>query len=98
LFGASLTDAFRSSFALSQCDSKNNITIAINDADRRIVSMELQDANGQRLQTRSTWGGNTLRTYGFQTPPPADARLVVYVATPDAIRSYPFALENIPLP
>ncbi len=39
-----------------------------------------------------------MRSQDFATPPPADAQLMIHVATPEAIQIIPFKLENIPLP
>jgi hypothetical protein len=38
------------------------------------------------------------RQINLRTPPPADAQVVVYLATPHSVKSYPFELQNIPLP
>jgi hypothetical protein len=39
-----------------------------------------------------------MRSYDFELLPPADTQLMIYVATPEATQSFPFKLENIPLP
>jgi hypothetical protein len=97
-FAAAFGDMFSGIFGSALGDSKDSIALLIKDPQKRIVNIELQDASGKPIPTRGTSSSNTLRQIGLQSPPPADARLVIQVATPESVRSYPFTVENIPLP
>lgn len=97
-FAAAFGDMFSGIFGSALGDAKDSIALLIKDPEKRIVSIELQDASGKPILTRGTSSSNTLRQIGLQSPPPADARLVLQVATPESVRSFPFTVENIPLP
>ena len=34
----------------------------------------------------------------LDAPPPADTQLLIHLATPESIQTFPFKVENIPLP
>ena len=73
----------------------------VHDPKGQVVSFELQDANGKRLDL-GEWstGTSDLRVLnvGFDGPIPPTARLVVRLAVPGALVTHPFKLEDIPLP
>jgi hypothetical protein len=74
------------------------LQFTIDDPEHRMVDMVFMDAYGRQI-----WGGMssispTARTYQFQNEIPSTLRLYVYLATPDAIKTVPFKIENIELP
>jgi hypothetical protein len=101
--GGAIGDAFGDLFkgmmsGMMGSDSKNAVKLYVKDPDKRIISVEYQDANGKPLKTRSSWSSNELRSQDFDTAPPADAQLLVQLATPESTQTLPFKVENIPLP
>ena len=97
LLGADALETFRSALRINGPEST---FAAFRDPERRIVDVELVDRGGTRLPAQLMRGGSAEwdRTWFFKTPPPPDAHLSIRVATPDAIKGYPFTLENVPLP
>jgi hypothetical protein len=68
------------------------------DPRREIVDLELQTPDGKPLGLRVSSGIGQLRALYLSQPPPPDAQLLVHLASPRALASYPFKLENIALP
>ena len=62
------------------------------------MDLKFVDGTGKPLKTRQSWSSADFKNTGLDAPPPADTQLVVELATPEAVKSYPFKLENIPLP
>ncbi|MGN6554988.1 MAG: hypothetical protein ACTHLW_14870, partial [Verrucomicrobiota bacterium] len=79
-------------------DSKNSVKLYIKDPDKRVVEVEFQDANGKALKRRGSWSSNEMRSQDLDAPPPADTQLMISLATPEATQTFPFKVENIPLP
>jgi hypothetical protein len=97
--GDAFGDLFKGMFSgMMSSESKNNLKLYVKDAKKQIIEAEFQDANGKPLKRRSSWSSNEMRSQDFDTPPPADAQLMIYLATPEAIQTVPFKLENVPLP
>jgi hypothetical protein len=88
--------------------TQSTIQFYVNDPDHRVISLNFADGGGHLLQVRgsgSSGGGargggppGEFRNFIFASPPPEDAQLVVELAVPKALRTYPFTVENIPLP
>ena len=79
-----------------------SVTLKIADPQHKIVSMEFQDTNGQRIADtgRSSFEmfGNETKSYHFASPFPDTARLVIYLSTPKSYVKVPFSFMNIALP
>ncbi len=97
--GDAFGDLFKGMFSgMMSSESKNNLKLYVKDANKRVIEAEFQDANGKPLKRRSSWSSNEMRSQDFDTPPPADTQLMIHLATPEAIQTVPFRLENVPLP
>jgi len=94
-----LGDMFSSMFSgMMSSSSANTALLYVKDPGKRVIDVEYQDAGGQPLKRRNSWSSNGMRSQDFAQPPPADTQLLVYLATPDAIQTVPFKIENVPLP
>lgn len=98
--GAGFADFFGDMFGhmVGDLDAKNSVALYIVDPGHRMLDVELQDATGKPLRTMGTFSNSSLRQIRLAAPAPADAQLQVYLATEGAVRSYPFQIENVPLP
>lgn len=97
--GDAFDDLFKGMFSgMMSSESKNNLKLYVKDKEKRVIDVEYQDANGKPLKSRSSWTSNEMRSQDFYGPPPADAQLMIHLATPEAIQVVPFKLENVPLP
>jgi len=97
--GEAFGDLFKGMFGgMMSSDSKNSVKLYVKDMGKRVVDVEFQDANGKPLKRRSSWSSNEMRQMEFDTLPPADAQLMIYLATHEAIQTFPFRIKNIPLP
>jgi hypothetical protein len=79
-------------------DSANSIQLYIKDPEKRILSVEFQDAQGKALKTRSSWTSSEFQQTELTGPPPSDTQVVLQFAVPEAVKSFPFELHDIPLP
>jgi hypothetical protein len=79
-------------------NAKNALIFLIQDPEKRIMEIELRDAEGHALTSRMRMSSGPLRKLSFDVPPPANAQLLVYLSTPESSKSYPFRLEQIALP
>lgn len=70
----------------------------LHDPRHEVVDLDLQTPDGKSLGPRVGSGIGDLRAFSLGQPPPANAQLVVHLATPHALTTYPFKLENIALP
>jgi hypothetical protein len=77
---------------------RTGVFFFLHDPDRRIVDLELQTREGKSLGVRVSNGIGQLRAFSLNQPPPSDAQLVVHLAIPRTLATYPFKLENIALP
>jgi hypothetical protein len=65
------------------------------------VAIEIEDAAGKKIDHRGkmTMGGDPKTIIlSFETRPPADARLKLYVLTQKSTARTPFRLAAVPLP
>ncbi len=71
----------------------------VDDPEHRLVDVELQTPEGRRLNRDTLQGASSLlRGLLLEAPLSPGARLVVRIANAGALATYPFKLENIPLP
>ena len=78
--------------------SDNAVYVRVSDPEGRFVSIEFEDARGQRIKPSSTVTMNDTYTLSFAAPLPADAKARIKVATPRAVVRVPFQFENVVLP
>src|ERR1044071_168730 len=79
-------------------DSRNSLKLFVKDPQKRVVDVEFQDAGGNPLKTGSSWSMGELRQIELKSTPPPDTQLLIHLATPEALHTFAFKLENIPLP
>jgi hypothetical protein len=97
--GEAFGDLFKGMFGgMMSSDSKNSVRFYVKYEDKRVIEMALQDAAGKPLKHGSSWTSAEMRQIEFSAPPPADAQLLIHLATPEATQTFPFKVENIPLP
>jgi hypothetical protein len=75
----------------------------VRDPGGKLAGYVFRDANDGILQMNGSSGtgggdGGTINSHRFTTPVPADAKLSIYVETPDALKKLPFRFENVALP
>jgi hypothetical protein len=97
--GEAFGDLFKGVFGGTMAsDSKNSVKLYVKDPQKRVIDIEFQDAGGNALKTGSTWWIGDLRQTEFKSAPPPDTQLLIHLATPEALRTFAFRVENIPLP
>lgn len=96
--GEAFGDLFKGMFGNMMSDSKYSIQMYIKDPDKRVIGLLFQDAQGKPLKTKDSWSSSDFKSTGLVAPPPPDAQLVIQLATPESLKSYPFEIQNIPLP
>ena len=76
----------------------NDVTLTILDPKSRMVSVEFEDPSGKEIESSgvTTMGGN--KTFSFDKPLPATARLRFFVLTPASVIKVPLTLSDVPLP
>jgi hypothetical protein len=97
------TEAFATRFAdfaeRATRDGRSPVLFRIDDPGQKLVAWELQAPDGQSLGGAVTADPLIgVRGWTMAAPLPVDARLVVRLATPDAVRSFPFRLADLALP
>jgi hypothetical protein len=92
-------DLFKGMFGgMMSSDSKNGVKLYLKDPEKRIIDTEFQDATGKPLKHHSGWSSGELIQVELSDTPPADAQLMIHLATPEALQTFLFKVENIPLP
>jgi hypothetical protein len=89
---------FKGMFGGMMSDSKNSIQLYIQDPQKRVMDLKFIDGQGKPLKSRERWSSGDFNSTGLEAPPPPDTQLVIQFATPESVKSYPFTVENIPLP
>jgi hypothetical protein len=77
---------------------KNPVRFIFNDPEGKLVGIDFLDGSGIPIMQRGSSRGSGFLTKGFDKELPANALAIVYLATPGAVTTVPFELENIPLP
>lgn len=94
-----MANAFRSIFSgFIPSDAKNSVCLLILDPEKRVLEVALTDADGKALQRRGRNTMGSIWQLNYDEAPPSDARLVLYVASPEALKTYTFTVENVALP
>lgn len=97
--GEAFGELFKGMFGgMMASDSKNSVKLYVKDPEKRVVDVEFQDASGNALKTGSSWSMGELRQIEFKSAPPPDTRLLIHLATPEALQTFTFKVENVPLP
>ena len=96
--GEAFGDMFKGMFGTMSSETRNSVKLYVKDPEKRVVSIEFQDATGHALKTGSSWSMGELRQIEFKSAPPPDTQLMIHLATPEALQTFPFKVENIPLP
>jgi len=79
-------------------DYKNSLNFVVEDPLKRVVDMKFLDAAGKEMDSASRSSFGDVRSYSFKEKPAPETRMVLYLATPDAIQRVTFDLKNIALP
>ncbi len=77
---------------------KFTLHLWVKDPDQKVVDIQFLDASGNKIKTSSRSSMGEMRQVGFDVLPRPDAKLLVYLATPESIRPVKFSLDQIPLP
>lgn len=77
---------------------ENSLAFKISDPEQRIVSMEVFDAAGQKIDNNGSMTSSDTKTLYYSQKVPANASLVINVATAKAITKVPLQLANVALP
>jgi hypothetical protein len=97
--GQAFGELFKGMFnGMMSSDTKNSLKLYTKDPEKRVVEVEFQDASGKSLKSGSSWSSGEMRQIELKAAPPADAQLMIHLATPEALQTFPFKVENIPLP
>ncbi len=95
---AGLKDAFSKMFGLSDTLGPNDMALTVVDPKSRLVSVEFEKADGEKIEAQSSMTGGSSQTFSFDKPLPATARLRFYVLTPASVIKMPLTLTDVPLP
>jgi len=97
--GGVFAEMFEDVFEETLSDEKNTLQFFVKDPENRVIDLGFTDSIGNPIKVWSRSSIGELRIYSFKdSTPPSDTRLVVYLATPESIKTVPFKLGNIPLP
>jgi hypothetical protein len=96
--GEAFGELFKGMFGGTMSDSKNSIQMYIKDPEKRVIGLKFVDGQGKPLKTNGSFSSADFKNIGLSAPPPADTQLIIQFATPASLKSYPFQVENIPLP
>jgi hypothetical protein len=77
---------------------ENDLLIKVDDENKKVFAIEAADASGKKIENRGTMqtSGFWILSYGEKLPP--DATLKIYLMTPKALVTAPFALKDVTLP
>ncbi len=95
---AALTGGMGSLFTNFMTLKPNQLLFEIEDPKGSVVSYEIQDSNGVKLETAGSMSSGGSKRLNFRKNPPKDIQLVVFVKTPKAIKKADFNLKEIRLP
>jgi hypothetical protein len=96
--GEAFGQLFKGMFGGMMSDSKNSIQLYINDPEKRIIDLKFVDGQGNPLKSNGSWSTDSFKSTSFESAPPPDTQLNIQLATPEALKTYSFQVENIALP
>jgi hypothetical protein len=77
---------------------ENDVLLKVTDPEKKVFSIEVFDAAGKQVEGRGSMKVSGFWILNFPEKLPADASLRVYMLTPKAVVTLPFALKNVALP
>ncbi len=100
------TVTFGRQMGFSSAAKSNDIAFSIDDDAKKVVGTEFRDAMDKPIQSAGfsesyRQHGSQIertRTYHFESPLPANAKLLIFVATPQSLTRTPFTLTDVTLP
>jgi hypothetical protein len=75
----------------------NSLRFEIENSEAYFVRLEFRDPDGGAIHPVKTLRSGNIVIYNFREAPGADWQLVLYLATPEAMRTFPFRAENVPV-
>ncbi len=78
--------------------NENDLVFKINDPNKKLVSYQLQDASGQKINNNGSMYTDNTKIINYSSPLSADAKLVIYVLTDKALVKVPLQMDAIALP
>ena len=84
-----------------QMPENPSLRLQVVDRLARVATIQLEDARGNVVGVQVTGSfsnDQAMIQVNLLRPPPPNAQLVIYLATPDTVRVVPFRIEDIPLP
>jgi hypothetical protein len=75
----------------------NSLRFEIENPEAYFVRLEFRDPDGGAIHPVKTLRSGNIVIYNFREAPGADWQLVLYLATPEAMRTFPFRAENVPV-
>ncbi len=99
---AELFSGMISSFGAMGDMGENDLMFVTTDSKQRIIGVQLADAAGKPVKSsgHGAWGTPEEYTYvyNYTSPIPQNAKLYVFVATPQSLINVPFAFKDVQLP
>ena len=77
---------------------ENDVLLKVTDPEKKVFSIEVCDAAGKQIDGRGSMKVSGFWILSFPEKLPAEASLRIYMLTPKAIVTLPFALKNVVLP
>ncbi len=97
--GEAFGELFKGMFgSMMSSGGKNAVKLYLKDGEKRVIELDFQDASGKPLKRNGSFSSGEMRQFEFNAPLPADAQLIIHLATPESLKTLPFKIENIPLP
>jgi hypothetical protein len=96
--GEAFGEMFKGMFGGMMSGSKDALQMYVKDPEKRVVSLEFQDAQGKPLKTRGKWSSNDFQQTELASSPLPDTKLVVQLAVPEAVKKFSFEVRDVPLP
>jgi len=96
--GQALAGVFGMLFEGMMQVGENSVILGVDDPQSKVTAIEFLDKNGKRISSQSSMRMNDVRTYEFEKPMPADARLMIHMVTPASLVKEEVKLRDIPLP
>jgi hypothetical protein len=75
----------------------NSLRFEIENPEAYFVRLEIRDPDGGAIHPVKTLRSGDIVVYNFREAPGADWQVAVYLATPEAMRIFPFRAENVPV-
>src|SRR5207244_8942884 len=93
--GEAFGEMFKGMFGGMMSSSKDALQMYVKDPEKRVVSLEFQDAQGKPLKTRRKWSSTDFQQTKLAGPQPPDTKLVAQLAVPDAVKMSSFEVRDV---